>query len=344
MKNCLDEGLLQGYLDGELSPALMKQAAAHLAACASCAEAVREAEAELSIFSSVFAPDDALVVPTERLRQRIDASIAQLEAATAPDSRASVFAGVGQRLSAWFSTLAASLTLSPASAAAFAGVAALVIVGAVFFAVEKNGTPQGEIAGNVPQPLPASGQATKQPAAPSETSRSQTKEALNGQSPEALQGRTPETPEQTFVRQEQKGGQAGAIINAGFKASRATRETRATKTQTTDAQAAGERKDAEDKIDPKQMALPGEENYVIAIASLNKVIEVGGDAVLRPALRADFERNVAVLDKAIDESRSRAIRNPKDKDAMSFLFAAYQSKVELLSAVADQAQVAALGR
>ena len=66
--------------------------------------------------------------------------------------------------------------------------------------------------------------------------------------------------------------------------------------------------------------------------------------MLKPQVRAQYERNLAVLDKAIEETRLVARRNPKDKDAVDFLMSAYQSKVELLTTVADQAQVAALGR
>jgi hypothetical protein len=94
----------------------------------------------------------------------------------------------------------------------------------------------------------------------------------------------------------------------------------------------------------KEEALPGERDYQTAIASLEKTIKMGGDASLRPSLRVEYERNIALLDTAISQTRSVAARNPKDKDAMSFLIAAYQSKVELLTKVADQAQVAALGR
>jgi anti-sigma factor RsiW len=95
---------------------------------------------------------------------------------------------------------------------------------------------------------------------------------------------------------------------------------------------------------PKAEALPGEKEYQTAIASLEKTIKLGGDESLRPALRADYERNIALLDSAISQTRQVAAQNPKDKDAVSFLMSAYQSKVELLTRVADQAQVAALGR
>jgi hypothetical protein len=95
---------------------------------------------------------------------------------------------------------------------------------------------------------------------------------------------------------------------------------------------------------PKAEALPGEQEYRTAIASLEKTIKLGGDESLRPALRADYERNLALIDSAITQTRQVAAQNPKDKDAVGFLMSAYQSKVELLTRVADQAQVSALGR
>ena len=93
-----------------------------------------------------------------------------------------------------------------------------------------------------------------------------------------------------------------------------------------------------------EQLLPGEKEYQTAIASLEKTIKLGGDATLRPAVRVEYERDLALLDSTIAETRRVAAGNPKDKDAAGFLMSAYQSKVELLTKVADQAQVAALGR
>jgi hypothetical protein len=97
-------------------------------------------------------------------------------------------------------------------------------------------------------------------------------------------------------------------------------------------------------VAPSDKPLPGEKDYEQAIASLSRAISAGGDAVLKPQVRAEYERSVAVLDKAIEETRRVARRNPKDRDAVEYLMSSYQSKVELLTTVADQAQVAALGR
>ena len=80
MKNrCLDEGLLQAYIDGELSNEHAADAAAHIASCDACAEALAVAASENSFFAAAFAPEDSLAVPSEVLRSRIGAAVAQLE-------------------------------------------------------------------------------------------------------------------------------------------------------------------------------------------------------------------------------------------------------------------------
>ena len=80
-------------------------------------------------------------------------------------------------------------------------------------------------------------------------------------------------------------------------------------------------------------------------ASVNVKAQSGDVEVADVAgVRVTYERDLALLDSAIKETRRVAAENPKDKDAVGFLMSAYQSKVELLTKVADQAQVAALGR
>jgi len=78
-KRCLDEGLLQAYIDGELSNESAAEAASHIASCDACATALAEFEGDSAFFAAAFAPDDSISVPTEVLRSRINASVAQLE-------------------------------------------------------------------------------------------------------------------------------------------------------------------------------------------------------------------------------------------------------------------------
>jgi anti-sigma factor RsiW len=80
--------------------------------------------------------------------------------------------------------------------------------------------------------------------------------------------------------------------------------------------------------------LPGERSYLQAIARLDSAIK-SNQKSMRPGLQVEYERNLAVVDRAIAATRSAAKSNPSDPDAADFMFAAYQSKVDLLNTIAD---------
>lgn len=81
--------------------------------------------------------------------------------------------------------------------------------------------------------------------------------------------------------------------------------------------------------------LPGERSYLKTIALLNSSIKGNTEIPMRPALQAEFERNLALVDEALAAARAAAKSNPNDPVAAEFMFAAYQSKVDLLNTVAD---------
>ena len=80
--------------------------------------------------------------------------------------------------------------------------------------------------------------------------------------------------------------------------------------------------------------IPGERSYLQTIARLDTTIN-SNKQPMRPSLRVEYERNLAVVDRAIAATRSAAKSNPNDPDAADFMFAAYQSKVDLLNTIAD---------
>ena len=80
--------------------------------------------------------------------------------------------------------------------------------------------------------------------------------------------------------------------------------------------------------------LPGERTYLQTIAKLDSTIKSNQKA-MRPGLQVEYERNLAVVDRAIAATRSAAKSNPNDSDAADFMFAAYQSKVDFLNTIAD---------
>jgi len=81
--------------------------------------------------------------------------------------------------------------------------------------------------------------------------------------------------------------------------------------------------------------LPGERGYLKTIAALDSTIKGEVGRPMRPSLRAEYERNLALVDRALAAARSAAKSNPNDPDAAEFMFSAYQSKVDLLNTVAD---------
>jgi hypothetical protein len=80
--------------------------------------------------------------------------------------------------------------------------------------------------------------------------------------------------------------------------------------------------------------IPGERSYLQAIARLDSTIK-SNKTSMRPSLQVEYERNLAVVDRAIAATRNAAKSNPNDPDAADFMFAAYQSKVDLLNTIAD---------
>ena len=149
MKRCLDEGLLQAYLDGELSQERMSEVAAHVAACEACASALASAERETAFFATAFAPDDSVGVPTEALRSRISAAVAQLE--STPD--ASRGRSRGWNFGGLLATLSGLFTFTPQSAFAFASLLAVVVVALIYFSTQRSNPSQNK---NQGAPLVAS--------------------------------------------------------------------------------------------------------------------------------------------------------------------------------------------
>ena len=91
------------------------------------------------------------------------------------------------------------------------------------------------------------------------------------------------------------------------------------------------------KIEPAPASvklLPGERSYLQTIARLDSTIKSNKKS-MRPGLQVEYERNLAVVDRAIAATRSAAKSNPSDPDAADFMFSAYQSKVDLLNTIAD---------
>lgn len=309
MRECLEEGLIQSYADGELSLEMMEAVAKHMASCAACALAVREAEEESSIIASALAPELSLSVPTARLRERLDAAIAELQ----PQQTPLMMESSGSRLRAWVGSLFAPMAFAPRQAIGFASLAAVLAFAVIFSVVHlknsdaeyarevKNGAP---IAFTIPEFQVEEKAALDAADGTEKVSFTPTRGVAKRVRPRVQRNREAITP-------------LVANNNSAPK---------------------------QPAMPAKDALLPGERSYLTAIASLTTNLEAGGEMGLKPSLRAEYERNLAVVDQAIEATRQAARSNPNDDDATNFLLTAYQSKVDLLNTVADQARLSASAR
>ncbi|HXD31927.1 MAG TPA: hypothetical protein VN643_12475 [Pyrinomonadaceae bacterium] len=296
MKDCLDEGTLQSYFDGELSIDMMEKVSSHLTACLTCKREARELEAESLILSEALEPEFAMSVPTERLRARIDAAVAERSLLNPPRPILTVehSAPLARR---WWDAVAELFAVSPQRAFAYAGVAAVILVAITFaFISWRSRTPQ-------PNKFTASGsQPPKTIATPAPGPIVSTGTMDVKPNVDRLPVSKPNPPR---------------YVQAKYSPKPANRA-------------------EEDRgLASNVKLLPGERGYLKTIAALDSSIKSSRNKPMRPALQSEYERNLAMVDRAIAATRNAAKSNPNDPDAAEFMYAAYQTKVDLLNQVAD---------
>ena len=300
MRECIEEGILQSYVDDELSPAMAASVAEHLSACASCAEAATLAADETAMFSTAFDAERSLEVPTLRLRERLDEAIAELNRPAQLTSRRPGL-NIGGRLAAF----AGLFKISPQRALGFASLIALVAFAAIFAVLRLNQTGQSD---GSPSAVVADNNQVRPAATPN----------------------IAPTPAPTPADTEN-----GTVpVNGGPGGKNTQPRNSKPKKQVKPSLVPAPEELPKDELAVKP--LPGEENYMKAIDSLATEIAAGGETALKPSLRAEYERNLAIVDQAIVQTRRAARRNPQDADAAEFLFSSYESKLQLLNAVAEQ--------
>ena len=283
MRECLDEGILQSYFDGELSNEHMEGVTSHLVSCMKCAAAARELEGEVILLSSALAHEFDATVPTELLRHRIDVAVGGLQLGNQNAIRnPGVMAGRG-----WLQSVTALFALTPQRTFGYAALAVMLAFGTIIGVIQLR-----------PSPSP--------------TVNNQDKVA---QAPES----------RPVTKTEKTEGIPTPVASPSVVASDPVKRPRPERLRATESNQAV----AEVKL------LPGERSYLKTIAALDSTIKSKSNRPMRPSLRAEYERNLAVVDRALAATRNAAKKNPNDPDAAEFMFNAYQSKVDLLNTVAD---------
>ena len=273
MKECIDEGTLQAWFDGELGREIAAAVASHLASCLTCAQAARVVENENLLLSEALEPEFAESIPTERLRHQVEAAIAERQITRPVSSGASAEHGSLKSLRDLFFP-------SLQRAFGYAGLAAIIILSTILGVIYLQRGRVGPVAQNEPAKPPTTSKPSPEVINP----------ALGTIQP-PKSGGLAETPKKFVPRKSPSRNASIASV------------------------------------------LPGERNYIRTIATLNATLK--SDRPMRPSLQVEYEHNLALLDQAIETTREAARKNPKDPQVAKFMFAAYQSKVDLLNQVAD---------
>ena len=91
--------------------------------------------------------------------------------------------------------------------------------------------------------------------------------------------------------------------------------------------------------------IDGEANYIKTISGLERSVDRNKDALLSPAARFAYEKDLAVIDDAIRRTRRDVRANPRNQLARQVLFSSYQNKIDLLRSVSERGELmASLGR
>ncbi len=288
MKECLQEEVLQSYLDGELHERRREQVTSHLASCITCSDLTRQLEQENSVLAAALAPEFEAAVPSERLRQRIDAAIAanRLEAVAGNERAVNV--------RDWLSSLSDLFTLRPQRTLAYASLMVIIGFGVIMAMMRWQTTPVQSTNPVVATFPPAPNQEPTTTPAPISSV------------PSSAPARTNSTI--TAVPNNRRRRSTAVIAPASSRQN----ETAANHVK----------------------LLPGERSYLQTIAQLDLTIK-SDKGRMKPDVQAEYQRNLAFVDRTLAVARTAAKSNPNDPDATEFMFSAYQSKVDLLNTVAE---------
>ena len=82
--------------------------------------------------------------------------------------------------------------------------------------------------------------------------------------------------------------------------------------------------------------IPGEDSYTKTIATLKSTVDGEKDLDLKPSERFAYEKDMAMINDAINKMKAEVKKNPKNEAAKQLLFASYQNKIDLLNSVSEK--------
>lgn len=304
MRGCLQEGLLQSYLDDAVSAEERRAVESHLSACRACADTIATLNREMNAVSDAFAALLSAPVPAERLRERLKVAIDR-EALTTRLSGASLRPGAHALLSSLVSSVLSSRRY--AFSAVSAALAVSVLVALLIL---------------------RAGHSTEEMAGDGRTSPEGQQAQVGVGTPLARAVVTP--PSSNDAREDLEGrvGEGGRVAPAARPLRSRAAAPRSLRGQTPAySDATPTESAAADGLRSQEQA------YVRSISLITESLQAGGAGTLKPSLRVEYERNLAVFDVAIAATKHAALRNPRDANARQFLWSAYRDKLEFLNRI-----------
>jgi ribosomal protein S15P/S13E len=300
----LDLGTIQAFLDGELSGERLENASAHFALCEQCTGAMLEAENELGAVDFAFSAENAYAIPTQRIWARIENELDSLDCQPAriKTSKASIWQGFRQ----WMPQLA------------FGGGMAAVVLFSLFSFNAYQEPDNTTVAVSTRNSIDNISKSDIKPLPPPiELS------AITTNPQDNLKPTRQTAPRPDF-------GEIKAV-KAGFSVKESS------------ARIANNRSVRPIEAAPVNLKTPlaEERQYLDTINDLAKAVESSDELTMRPSSRVQYEQNVAIMDKAIEQMQRQVRRNPKDENAKRILIASYQNKIDLLNTVAEKTQLMA---
>lgn len=304
MENCLSEGTIQAFLDGELAARAVENVTHHIALCDNCAILLSEAEDETAFAYSALEQEFNALVPTQRLWTKINSSIEEERRSNS----------VWQKILAGVSSLGSHL--SKPSVAAFASL--LFVVGTFSYLWISRPIPHDRAVLVPNTPLAITEVNVNPVVPPIDKPESSPIDLASSEGVEKESDKTRGVPTNN----------------------RENIENRFVKTaNTSDYKQNNNRRQIIDDQKPTITTLeyiPGEDSYMKTIATLKSTVDGGKDLNLRASDRVAFEKDMAVINDAINKMKAEVRKNPKNEAAKQILFASYQNKIDLLNSVSER--------
>ncbi len=298
-ENCIDEGTIQAFLDGELSADLLENVACHFALCDDCSLLLQEAEGESAFAFSVLDDELNSLVPTERIRTNLYQAISTLE----------------KPKTSWMQKIFAGFSLANPSMVAFASLLIVVGIFAAVFGLRKDDiqSKPDEVV-NAPTPIV-------------ETVAKDTGEEI---------AKTFDDPKPTRVKPEARNNAQTIAFKPQTKNQKFVVQDLGYRTENPKSKIQNPKSDSLPIVKPA--LLDGEDTYLKTIATLENSVKDKKDNTLKVSSRISFERDMAVVEDSIKRMKAEVRKNPKNDAAKQILRNSYQNKIDLLNSITERSE------